>query len=333
MPNWIGDFVMATPVLSHLRKKFPEAEIVAMCRGVSGQLLEKDADVDEVFQFKKEKWISRHEEQRNVVKSIQQGEYDLGVLLPNSFSSAWFFFRGNVKHRLGYKGHKRQLLLTHPLNPPKKIKSQHLVHTYQMILEPLGIDQFSLPPRLYICNSEIGSAKNLVKKLGYKEGMKLVGINPGAAYGSAKCWLPDRFREVVNQLLEDPNVFILFFGDSGGAPLVEEIIQDISPRVVSLAGKTSLRALSSLISICDVLLTNDSGPMHIAAALNTPLVALFGSTSDVATGPYGSEGVIHKHVSCSPCYLRTCPIDFRCMKEISVDEVVNALRKKLKSAR
>ena len=154
----------------------------------------------------------------------------------------------------------------------------------------------------------------------------LIGINPGAAYGSAKCWLPERFKELSLKLLKDSKIKLLYFGDQGGAPVVDEICKNLpSDRVVNLATKTTLRELMAFIDACDLFLTNDSGPMHMAAALCTPLLALFGSTSAIATGPYLTGEIIHKQVACSPCYRRECPIDFRCMKQITVDEVYQKL--------
>jgi heptosyltransferase-2 len=172
-----------------------------------------------------------------------------------------------------------------------------------------------------LSEKELDDARVLLKQHGISRNSSIVAINPGATYGSAKCWLPERFREVTQKLLLDPNVFVVFFGDQVTASVVKEICQGLSPRVVNLAGLTSLRELACIICLCDVLLTNDSGPMHIAAAVNTPIVALFGSTSEEITGPYRTGTVIHKHVECSPCYQRTCPIDFRCMKRIEADEV------------
>ncbi len=135
-------------------------------------------------------------------------------------------------------------------------------------------------------------------------------------------------------LEESEDICVVYFGDQSSASLVKEICQGLPPRVINLAGLTSLRELAALIKLCNVLLTNDSGPMHIAAALGTPLVALFGSTNEVTTGPYKTGTVIHKHVACSPCYQRTCPIDFKCMKQIEANEVVAEiqahLNKKLK---
>lgn len=322
---------MATPVLSALRKAYPEAEITAMSRISSCELLEGDPDIDELFCFRRAGIFVRHSERRNIIEKLRGGKYDLGILLTNSFSSAWWFWQGKVKYRLGYDGRGRGMFLTHNPPFPEKKKQQHLVHTYLDLLAPLGINTKGFSPRLYLQPKEIEDAKSVLHTYGIRENHKIVGINPGAAYGSAKCWLPERFKEVAQKLLKDPDVYILFFGDQVSAPLVKEICSGLSERVINLAGVTSLRQLSCLIRICDVLLTNDSGPMHMASALHTPLVALFGSTNEVLTGPYNGGHVIHKHVDCSPCYQRTCPIDFRCMKSITVEEVYERIYKILEN--
>lgn len=329
MPNWVGDMVMATPVLTDLRKAFPEAKITAMCRIPLNELLQEDPEIDEVYCFSKVSTFSRHSDRRNIIEKLQKGKYDLGVLLTNSLSSAWWFWQGNVENRLGYDSKGRGFLLTHPVPFPENVKSQHLVTTYKMLLAPLGVPLSDTAPRLFLSEKEKEQARVLFRQHGILEHHQIVGINPGATYGSAKCWLPERFREITKRLLEDKNVFIIYFGDQSTASLVKEICYGLSPRVINLAGLTSLRELSSLVSLCDVLLTNDSGPMHIAAALKTPIVALFGSTSQVITGPYRTGKVIQKDVECSPCYQRTCPIDFRCMKKIEADEVYLEIEKVL----
>ena len=149
----------------------------------------------------------------------------------------------------------------------------------------------------------------------------ILGINTQAAYGPAKCWIPERFRTVAEHFSTKGSV--LFFGDDKGKEEIEKICSGLP--VHNLAGKTSLPELISHIAACDFFLTNDSGPMHIAAACQTKLVALFGSTNDVATGPYKFGTVVHKRVACSPCYRRVCPIDFPCMREISTAEVIEKL--------
>ncbi len=334
MPNWIGDLVMATPILSDLRTAFPKAHITAMCRSPICELLKEAPEIDELFCFSKASGFGRRSEKRSVIEKLRQGKFDLGILLTHSFSSAWWFWQGKIARRIGYDCNGRKLLLTDSISLPNEIQKQHLVVTYKMLLELVGIPISETPPRLYLADKEIEEAKHLLMQRGIPEGSIVIGINPGATYGSAKCWLPERFREVAERLLKDQDVYLVFFGDQATSTLVREICQGLSSRVVNLAGTTSLRQLASLISLCDVLLTNDSGPMHIADALNTPIVALFGSTSEVVTGPYRSSGtVIHKHVDCSPCYQRTCPIDFRCMKRIEADEVYNAIQKTIRPKR
>lgn len=321
MPNWIGDLIMATPVLTDLRKAFPKASITAMCRKPLCDLLKEDEAVDEVFCFTKPSNDFVRREERDIIAKIQAGKYDLGILLTNSFSSAWWFWQGKVKRRIGYSAHFRGLLLTDSLKFSKE--KEHTVVTYKRLLGPLGIPVSKTAPRLYVEENEVERAKELLYQRGYEKGKKLIGINPGAAYGSAKCWPPERFRALALRLLLETDAHVVFFGDASTASLVKEISHGLPERVIDLAGVTSLRELACLIKECDVLVTNDSGPMHIGAAFNTPLVALFGSTDDVATGPYGQSGsVINKRVKCSPCLKRVCPIDFPCMKLISVDEVV-----------
>jgi heptosyltransferase-2 len=326
MPNWIGDLVMATPILTDLRKAYPDAHITAMSRFPLCDLLREDPDIDELFCFSKGTHFGRRNEKKSIVEKLRKGKYDLGILLTHSFSSAWWFWQGKVNNRLGYACNGRSPFLTHKIPLPEKVRDQHLVVTYKMLLEPLGIPISKTAPRLFVSKEEVKHARELLKQHGLEPHHTIVGINPGAAYGSAKCWLPERFREVTERLLNDPNLFVVYFGDGVTVSLVKQICRGLPPRVINLAGLTSLRELASLIKLCNVLLTNDSGPMHMADALETPIVALFGSTNDVATGPYRHGKVIHKRVECSPCYRRTCPIDFKCMKRIETDEVYDEIR-------
>ncbi len=323
MPNWIGDLVMATPVLTDLRKAFPKASITAMCKSPNCELLKKDEAIDELFCFTRpSNDFLRRQDLRDIIAKIRAGKYDTGILLTHSFSSAWWFWQGGVKRRIGYSAHFRGFLLTDPLSFSKE--KEHQVVTYKRLLQPLGVPISETGPRLFVSEKEIEESKTLLYQRGYVSGKKLIGINPGATYGSAKCWPPERFRALAMRLMLETDAFVVFFGDSFTADLVKEISHGLPERVIDLAGVTSLRELACLIKDCTVLVTNDSGPMHMAAAFKVPLVALFGSTDEELTGPYGQkESVIHKHVQCSPCFKRVCPIDFPCMKEITVDEVVD----------
>ncbi len=321
MPNWLGDLVMATPVIKDLRHAFPDAAITAMCQANVAPMLERDPHITEIFTFSRPSGWLRRAENRDLIGSLSAGKYDLGVLLTNSLSSAYWMWRGQVKNRLGYTGHFRSWLLDKALPFPEARETQHLVMTYKQLLAPLQIPLSDTNPYLEVGEDEEAAVWERLNGLGIEKEHIIVGINPGAAYGSAKCWLPDRYREVAERLIAMPNVRVVFFGDRAGAEPVHSICVGLPETVVNLAAKTSLRELVTLIKCCGVFVTNDSGPMHIAAAVGTPLLALFGSTNDVSTGPYNLGKVIHKHVECSPCYKRECPIDFRCMTRIGVDEV------------
>ncbi len=321
-PNWLGDAVMATPVLQQIKSHWPKASITAICQGGVGQLLQGNPFLNTILA------CSRNERKKNV-NVLKQERFDLGILLTNSFSSAWQLWRAGVQRRVGYVSDWRRFFLTDPIPFPSERGQEHLVLTYQRLLTSWGFPAKDYSPELFVSPDELRNARLRLKALGIQEGTTLIGINPGAAYGSAKCWLPDRFRAVIEHLLMTDKRAILLFGDKTTASLVDTICQGLSPRVVNLAGKTTLRELMASIACCNAFLTNDSGPMHIAAALKTPLVALFGSTNEIATGPYRTGTVIHKHVECSPCYRRTCPIDFRCMTRIHVDEVSEAIERLL----
>jgi len=312
---------MATPVLADLRRRFPTAHITAMSSFAISELVKQDPAIDKILCFTKpESPAAARQSVFDISRKLRREKYDLGVLLTNSFSSACCFYLGKVKRRLGYAVDWRSLLLTDRMEPPE-IKI-HQIDFYKHLLQPLGILKSETPPRLYLLENEEEAAKALLYQRGYRSGQALIGINPGAAYGSAKCWPPERFRALAHVFLQDPDLAIVFFGDAQSRDLVNKICDGLPERVINLAGATNLRQLACLIKNCDVLVTNDSGPMHVGAALRTPIVALFGSTDDLITGPWNQkEGVINKHLCCSPCFKRTCFGDFRCMYKIEVEEV------------
>jgi heptosyltransferase-2 len=325
MPNWLGDAVMATPILQDLKGAFPDSKVTALCQQNVAPLLQKDPYLDEVISYVKPNgWIHRAEH-HDVIDALQKGSYDAGLLLTNSFSSAWWFWRGKVQNRVGFAKLSRSWLLNAAIPFPKNIERAHLVNVYKELLAPFGIPVSKLKPKLYLGDDDLAFRKDFFQINKIESDAIVVGINPGASYGSAKCWPPERFREVAKSLLVNPNVVVMFFGDARGADLVKEICHDMPGRVINLAGKTTIRELMALIAGCSVFLTNDSGPMHIASAFNVPLLALFGSTNATKTGPFNGGRVLDKKVECSPCYKRECPIDFRCMKKITAEEVYQQL--------
>lgn len=322
MPNWLGDCIMSTPVITDLRNHFPQSQITLMCKKGMQDLFLGNSSVNEIFTFSTPNTFLHKLEHYDVIRKLQEGKWDLGVLLPNSFTSAWWFFRGNVKRRLGFRANGRSLFLTHGVPFPKERGTEHLVTTYKRILSPLQIPLSQTVPQLFVMKEEEEAIEQILRQYQIPKDATIIGLNPTAAYGPAKCWPKERYHALAKKLLsEKRDCFILVFGDQSSADLCNVITSELGPRAVNLAGRTSLRELITFIKRINLLVTNDSGPMHMAAALKTPLLAIFGSTSDVATGPYQHGKVIHKHVSCSPCFQRVCPIDFRCMTTISVEEV------------
>ena len=326
MPNWLGDCVMASCIFKDIKNAYPNARITVMISSTLKSLIENDPHIDEVFSFTKPKsFLLQRQEHRDIVQTIKNGRYDLGLLLTNSFSSAWYFWQGDVKRRIGYSFFPRCLLLTDALKIP--LQKMHQVKLYKNLLSALDIPMSKSKPQLFVSKEEKNNLQEVLNSFGYVEGKKIVTINPGAAYGSAKCWLPDRFK-LLAQKLAQKDLFIVFVGDLKTDFLVRSICQDLPSNVINLSLKTNLSMLCALIERSDLLITNDSGPMHIGACFNTPLIALFGSTDVDKTGPYRENcSILNKKVPCSPCFKRTCPIDFPCMKLIEVDEVFKEAEK------
>ncbi len=328
MPNWIGDFIMATPVLKDIKKRFNEAKIYVICKSSLKVLLKNDENIDGIIDF--DNSFSKIFISQNYIDKIKEHKFDLGILLANSFSSAWWLFRGEVKNILGFSKMSRRVFLNYPIKFPKERNNQHLVVTYKNLLQSLNIYSSETVPYLYVNDKDISNASEKLKSYGCSKEKILIGINPGASYGSAKCWPKENFNALSKLLLKHENVFIVFFGDDKSKSLIDKICEDLTERTINLVSKTSILELACLIKHCDLFLTNDSGPMHIASALNVLVLALFGSTDEKITGPYNGGHVINKKVDCSPCFCRECPKDFKCMKNIKTDEVYDKIKELLK---
>jgi len=317
-PNWIGDAVMATPVFFDLKQLFPRAHIMLLASDSIGTLLHGLEPIDEYMLFSRSKEKKRKEENR-VVQLLRAYQADLGVLLPRSFSSAWLFFKAGIPRRLGYSDHFRRWLLTDAKRLPRD--EIHDLLGYRELLKDFGSLSKKCSLSLVVTEEEREQMKIRLHALGIPNEDRIILLNPGAAYGTAKCWPPKFFRTLASMIGSSTRTTVLFVGDEASRDWIAELIDGSPDNIRSIAGETSLRELVALISLGDLLVTNDSGPMHIAAALQRPLIALFGSTNPQRTGPWGSGTVLYKQVACSPCYLRQCPKDFCCMSRILPEEV------------
>ncbi|MBM3845725.1 MAG: lipopolysaccharide heptosyltransferase II [Verrucomicrobia bacterium] len=364
--NWLGDAVMTTPALLSLRRAYPSASISILCPDKIAELWWKFPGVDETLSF------SPDESLWKIASKLKQRRFDLGIIFPNSFRTALEMALGNVRERVGFATNGRGFFLTKSVPRPRlhklmrkrgereiqaRLRSSsvresfpseaHHSNHYLELVGAAGVETSLRAPRLVCDPTEIrGFADRFLLQSGAVSERPFFGINPGAEYGPAKRWPGQLFAEVASQLMLAEQMDCVIFGGPGDAPIAQSIETGIrtrmgrdlsSPRVINLAGQTSLRELMAGIRQSQVFLTNDSGPMHLAAALGTPLVAVFGSTSPELTGP-GLNGdsqaeVVTGSAACAPCFLRECPVDFRCMTSVSPEAVVQALRRSLTASK
>jgi heptosyltransferase-2 len=321
-PNWVGDAVLAIPALKAVRSNFPEAEITLLVRPWVAGLFTSAPFIDKVWTEAKPSGLG---DWTRITRDIRAFEFDIALLLPNSFESALMMFLARVPCRVGYATDGRTWMLTNSVDPPTG--SRHQVYYYLDLAKALqaGADQPSI--EIEATSDERANARNLLHEEGITHANRFLVLNPGAAYGSAKRWHEDRFAEVADILAGEMGLDVVLIGSESERPVAEQIRDRMKSRTAVLNGKTSLETLIGVLAESSLMITNDSGPMHIAAALGVPTVAVFGSTDERVTAPVGPRTrVVKNPVECSPCLLRECPIDHRCMNGVSVEDVCRAAR-------
>lgn len=326
--NWIGDAVMSFPALQALRARFPKAEIVVVAKPWVGELYWHHGAVTRQIVYSPE---GQHRGARGfwkLIQTLREERFDLAILLQNAFHAAWMAWCARIPVRVGYARDARGSLLTDAIEPPLPAAYGHQTQYYLQLLFRAGLidkPESVREIRLAVEPAEKAWATRHLIKLGLGGPRFLVGLNPGASFGPAKRWPALRFAQLADRLIGALHADVLIFGSREEKPLAEEIGRAMKHTPTVLAGETSLRQLMALMAQCRLVISNDSGPMHVAAALGVPLVAIFGSTDERATGPVGSRTrVVKSFADCSPCGLRECPIDFRCMKGLAVDDVYMA---------
>jgi heptosyltransferase-2 len=323
-PNWLGDAVLAIPTMANLRRSFPRARISLLVQPWIGDLFRPSPFVDELLELPARNQLSW------AATSLRRRRFEVAVLLPNSFRAALIGALAGIPHRIGYLTDRRGPLLTVGICASGR-RSAHQMDSYLGLLRALRWDAWERPTHLTLPAGSDAEAEGLLAASGVRPGALLVGISPGAAYGTAKRWPVERFAEAADLLADRLGATALLFGSPMEAPLTRVIRDRLRGKAIDLGGRTTLAAFTSLLGRCRLLLTNDSGAMHLAAALSVPCVALFGPTDPCRTGPLGSDHrVLHNPPACSPCRYRDCPIDHRCMRGLGVGEVVAAAEAILK---
>jgi lipopolysaccharide heptosyltransferase II/tetraacyldisaccharide 4'-kinase len=335
-PNWVGDAVMSLPVLAGVQTLFPQAEIFVLAAPRVAPLYTGQPGVAAVVVYPpgREKWRLLGNLRRGFAEpgkpktGNRKLGFDLGLALPNSFESALGLFLAGARSRLGYDTDARGPFLNLAVTGVRTLAGLHTVYYYLGVLQGLGgVDGFTAP-RLYLEHKEVREAAALLNQ-GKEEG-PWVGLSPGAAYGPAKRWPPERFAALGKELQKEFKARLVLLGGPEDRDAGEQVAAGL-PGVLNLIGQTGLRQALGVLTHLQLLITNDSGLMHAAAALGTPLVAIFGSTDPEATGPFTSRAaVMHHPLPCSPCLERTCDHGYKCLLDISVAEVMAGARSWLK---
>jgi heptosyltransferase-2 len=329
-PNWLGDAVLALPAMAGLRRHFADAHLAVAARPGVAAMFREETDV------RPDSVIEVSDSGREVIATLEGGGFELGVLFPNSFRSAWRLRRAGVPARWGFATAGRGWLLTKRSVRQRVHGVLHQSDYYRQLVRGLGVACDDTAPRVSVSGPSAERATALLAQRGIPADVPLIGFAPGAAYGQAKQWPPDRVAAVATRLVRESNATCLILGasqDRSAGRAIESWLRaqaaDVASRVVDLVGRTSLGALAGITARCRVFVTNDSGAMHLAAALGRPVVALFGPTDERATRPIGDHDIMTSPVFCRPCMLRDCPIDHRCMKRITPEMVFDAVVKHL----
>jgi heptosyltransferase-2 len=340
--NWLGDAVMTTPALIRLREAHPQARITILSPEKLAGLWQSQPFVDEVLTFSGTQTVWQ------TARLLRGKGFGTAITFPNSTRSALELWLARIPVRVGAG---RALLLTRSVgprpgavkmrkrtaeeirdriqkasSPPENVSAEaHQVRHYLNLVGVLGASLEPLPPRIDVAATEMEEAR---QKFGLTESASQpwFGLNAGAEYGPAKRWPAERFVETAVALRKVANCRWIIFGSNDERDLAERITREVGEPILNLAGKTSLRELAAALKLCELVVTNDTGPMHLAAAVGARVVAVFGSTSPKLTGPIFSPRarIIRQPVPCSPCFRRECPIDLRCLRGISSDSVVAA---------
>ena len=325
--NWVGDAVLTTPVIRAVRKNFPHARISILAKPWVEPIFFHNPCIDEILRYDDAGRHRRGMGTFRLGKDLRAYGFDLAILMQNAFEAALLSFLARIPNRLGYNTDGRRLLLTHGIRLDPALKQGHMIDYYIGILKGAALQTDGRELTLNVTDDERRSADHLLAQHQITKKKLLVGINPGAEGGTAKRWLPDRFAVLCKLLTGIPGVRVVIFGTAGDRALGQKIADSAGNRAVNLCGQTTLREVIALIERCRLLITNDSGLMHVAAALDTPQIAIIGPTHYKATGPSNPNSrIIRVSTSCAPCRNKDCPTDHRCMTKITADMIFDAAK-------
>jgi heptosyltransferase-2 len=309
-PNWLGDVVLSLPALRDLARSFPRARLEVLARPSVVELYGAVAEVHGAQ-------VARD---TRADAALVRGAYDLGVLFTNSFGSALSLRLARIPERWGYATEGRGPLLTRRARVPAAVRGRSQVYYYRAMLAALGLRVCAEPDASLRAPAHWSEAADRLLGPG-----RWIGLNPGAAYGAAKRWPAARFAAAGDVLARRTGAQVAVLGSASERGLADEVAAAMRHPARVLAGETRLSELVGVLARLELLVTNDSGPMHVASALGTPVVAVFGPTDERETAPAGPgrTRIAREPVPCAPCGLRACPIDHACMQRVSAERVAS----------
>ena len=334
--NWIGDAVMTIPALRQLRRIFPDSEIILHTRAWAERIFRDASFIDGILTFdSKESTLTDVLEQGRV---LREEKFDIAILFPNSFASALTARFGGVPHRFGYSREGRRIFLTHPVKIPEWKARRHEVYYYLNLIAEVEKEFFGTQTvldaepdsTLEVSPERRERARQILRTSGVDLTRKTVAIGAGSTNSRAKRWLPERFAELNDRLQRELGANVILLGSADEEKVSNKVMERSVFKPIRLTGKTDLDDAVSILAEADLLISNDMGLAHVAPATGTDTVVIFGPTNPETTRPFSPHAeIIRKGVECSPCMLRDCPIDHRCMTWISTDEVFAAAAAKL----
>ncbi|HVN08378.1 MAG TPA: lipopolysaccharide heptosyltransferase II [Patescibacteria group bacterium] len=332
--NWVGDAILCIPALAAIRARRPEAEICVLARPWVADLYRDQGLVDRLIAFDHR---GRHRGPfglERLARELRAERFESAVLFQNAFEAAWIAWRTGIPERIGYARDGRGPLLTRAIPVPTAGEiPAHESNYYLELLRRAGwIDALPEvgPIQVRVNEASLARAEKFLCDAGCPRGGVRVAFGAGAAYGTAKCWPANRYAELARLLVAEYGARVLLFGAASEAAVAAEVEQGAGQGVINLIGRSAIGDLPALLARCGLFVGNDSGAMHVAAAVGVPVVAVFGPTDPEGTKPLTPQlSLVQRKVACSPCFLRHCPIDHRCMKFVELKMVLDAVRGRL----
>jgi len=329
--NWVGDAIMALPALRTVRQRHPNATISVVARPYVSDIYRDQQICDELIPYdpngEHRGWSGREK----LAAELRSHKFDVALLLQNAFDAAWLAWRAQIPQRIGYARDARSLLLTKaiPVPNPGEIPPHEKFYYLELLRRAGWLDQLTDEQHitLRVPDAARQRATQTLLEAGSRPHATRIAVGAGASYGSAKCWPPDRFAKMLNALLSKTDADVILFGTPSELPVSTAITAELQHAPINLTGKTSIADLPALLSQCHLFLGNDSGAMHVAAAVGLPVVAVFGPTDPEGTAPVTPRvTIVQQKPYCSPCFLRRCPTDHRCMTAVTPAMVESALQ-------